>query len=254
VEEERSPPALERGGAPVTMMTEENAITRKVPEAEMIATMASTPSQRRRLPSPRILLSGGVVAVAVVGVAIALAVKARRPAPPTPGGATAAPVASPQESPQARPAASAASTAASGPRSRAAADTIRLGITAEPMETALSLDGNVLAGHRLNLEVPKDRGIHVVSASAPGYVPFNQQVSFSSDVVLKISLHRARPPSVRQGARARPSQVGSSPMSNVRPTAESPGPGPRLEPGMNLEGPSMRRNAKPIDERNPYKP
>jgi len=31
-------------------------------------------------------------------------------------------------------------------------------------------------------------------------------------------------------------------------------PRPGLEPGMNMDGPSIRHNAKPIDERNPYKP
>lgn len=116
----------------------------------------------------------------------------------------------------------------------------------------MSLDGNVLAGHRLNLEVPKDRGIHVVSASAPGYIPFNQQVSFSSDVVLNISLHRSHTPPVRQVARPRPSQRESRPEGNVGPATAQPHRG--IEPGMNLDGPSVRPNPKPIDERNPYKP
>ena len=138
------------------------------------------------------------------------------------------------------------------PRSKPVPEIIRLVVTADPMETELSLDGNVLAGHRLNLEVPKDRGIHVVSASAPGYIPFNQQVSFSSDVALKISLHRGHPAPVHQTARSRSSQIESSAKSAVRPAVVPTGPG--LVPGMNLDGPAMRPNAKPIDERNPYKP
>jgi hypothetical protein len=72
-------------------------------------------------------------------------------------------------------------------------------------------------------------------------------------VALKISLHRAHtPPVLHQGARSRPSQIPSSPKSAARPTTVPPGPG--LAPGMNLDGPSIRPNAKPIDERNPYKP
>jgi hypothetical protein len=143
-------------------------------------------------------------------------------------------------------------TAAPSPRIKAERESIHLEITAEPIEAELGLDGNVLASHRLSLEVPGDRGIHVVSASAPGYLPFNQQVRFSGDVVLKISLHRAHTLPVHQAARPRPSQIESSPKINVRPAAVSPGPG--LAPGMNLEGPAPRPNAKPIDERNPYKP
>jgi hypothetical protein len=131
-------------------------------------------------------------------------------------------------------------------------EVIRVQIAAEPKEAELSLDGNVLAGHRLNLGVPKDRGIHVISASASGYIPFNQQVSFSSDVVLTINLRRDHTLPFRQAARSRAAQVESRPKSDIAPVAGRPGP--RIEPGMHLEGPSVRPNAKAIDERNPYKP
>jgi len=251
---DESPPAEdEQSGAPVIMISEQDAITRKVPESEMIAAHDTFRDKPKRSPSSKILLPAAAVAALVMVVIIALAMKGKNTATPAPVNAIAAPVASPEESPQAQPSvAPAAPAVASSPRIKAVPEIIRLGVTAEPMETELSLDGNVLAGHRLNLEVPKDRGIHVVSASAPGYIPFNQQVSFSNDVVLKISLHRAHTPPVRQGARSRPSQLESSPKSNVRPATVSPGPG--VEPGMNLDGPSSRHNAKPIDERNPYKP
>ena len=251
---EECPPAEdEQSGAPVTMISEQDAITRKVPESDIIATMDNFPGMRKRFPSLKILLPAGTVAVVVMVVLVALAAKGMKAATPTPVNAIGALVPSPEESLQPRPpAVPAAPAATSSPRIKAVPEIIRLGITAEPMETELSLDGNVLAGHQLNLEVPKDRGIHVVSASARGYIPFNQQVSFSSDVVLKISLHRAHTPLVRQGARPRPYPIESGPKSNVRPTAAATSPGPA--PGMNLEGPSTRPNAKPIDERNPYKP
>jgi hypothetical protein len=184
----------------------------------------------------KILLSAVAVAVVAMVVTAALLMKGKRPSTPS--------------APPLAPAAD------SSPRTKAVPEVIRLEISAEPMEAELSLDGNVLAGHWLNLEVPKDRGIHVVSASAPGYVPFNQQVSFSSDVVLNISLRRTHANPVRQVARSRPSQHESkprnNPKSNVRPAAVPQSTG--LEPGMNLDGPSMRPHGKPIDERNPYKP
>jgi hypothetical protein len=251
---EENPPAEdERSGAPVAMIGEQDAITRKVPESEMIASQDTFRDEPKRSPGLKIvLLASGVVALVIVLV-VALAMKGRNATKPAPVNTIAAPALSPVELPQPQPAAALPTPiAAASPRTKPVPEVIRLGITAEPMETVLSLDGNVLAGHRLNLEVPRDRGIHVVSASAPGYVPFNQQVSFSSDVVLKISLHRAHTPPVRQWSRARPTPIESSPKINVRPTAVSPRPG--LEPGMNLDGPSMRPNAKPIDERNPYKP
>jgi hypothetical protein len=246
-----SPPAEdEQSGAPVAMIGEQDAITRKVPESEMIASQDTFRDQPKRSHSLKILLPAGGIAVVVMVLVIALAMKGKSTTTAEPANVFAAPVPSPTELPQA--ATPTVPAATPSPRIKAAPEIIRLGITAEPMEAELSLDGNVLAGHRLNLEVPKDRGIHVVSAAAPGYVPFNQQVSFSSDVVLKISLHRAHTPPVRQWARARPSQIESSPKGNVRPAAVSPRPG--LEPGMNLDAPFTRHNAKPIDERNPYKP
>ena len=254
VEDERSPPAeAAQSGAPVAMMKDQDAITRKVPDAEIIASMDTFRDKPKRSSSLRIVVPAGAVAVVVIGVVVAWATKGKSAPTPEPVSAIAAPIPSPKESPQPQPsAAPAAPAVASSPRIKAAPETIRLGVTAEPKETELSLDGNVVAGHRLNLEVPKDRGIHVVSASAPGYIPFNQQVSFSSDVVLQISLHRAHTPPARQVAKQRPPQVEPSPKSNVRPAPVTSGPG--LAPGMNLEGPSVRPNAKPIDERNPYKP
>jgi hypothetical protein len=148
------------------------------------------------------------------------------------------------------------------PSVTAAPEVIRLQISAEPVEAELGLDGNVLAGHRLNLEVPKDRGIHVVSASAPGYFPFNQQVSFSDDIVLRINLRRAHGSAGRPGSHQRPTRVEAKPQTGSRPEPSPPhveskpqskSPS-RLEPGMDLDAPVRRHGGKSIDERNPYKP
>ena len=251
---EEMPPAQdEQSGTPVAMMSEQDAVTRKVPESEIIASQDTFRDKSKRSLSLKILLPAAAAAIVVIVVVTALAMKGKSTTSLAPARATNAPAPSLQETPEPQPSAPfAAPAAAPSPRTKPVAEVIRLVVTAEPMEAELSMDGNVLAGHRLNLEVPKDRGIHVVSASAPGYIPFNQQVTFSSDVILKISLHRSHTPSVRPGAKPRPAKFDSSPKNNVRPAAVSPGPG--LAPGMNLEGPSVRPNAKPIDERNPYKP
>jgi hypothetical protein len=253
-EEEQSLTAEEKqSGTPIAMMGEQDAVTRKVPDSEIIASMDTFRDEPKRPLRLKFLLPAGAVTAAVIAVGIAFMMKGRTTTTPLSASTIGAQAPTPEETPQAQASAAPAMPAiARSPRLKAATEVIRLEVAAEPMETELSLDGNVVAGHRLNLEVPKDRGIHVVSASAPGYIPFNQQVSFSNDVVLRISLHRAHTPPVRQVARLRPSKIESSPKSTFRPAAVPAGSG--LAPGMNLVGPSMRPNAKPIDERNPYKP
>jgi hypothetical protein len=150
-----------------------------------------------------------------------------------------------------------------------APEVIRLQITAAPVQAELALDGNVLAGHHLNLEVPKDRGIHVVSASAPGYLPFNQQVIYSSDIVLHINLRRMQGASGRQASRqsASPGRAVAPAANKTLPAApppmeikpqnsgkSHPSSAPHLEPGMDLDTPAPRRGPKSLDERNPYRP
>ena len=253
---EESFPAGNDGGAnPVTMMAEHDAITRRVPDSASIAARESLPEKPKRLPRWKTLLPTAAVAVGSVGIVVLGALATResgRPAP-APASTTSTLVRGAKESSQLQPSVAPPAPAAVSPSERPPVrETIRIEITAEPKEAELSLDGNVLAGHRLSLEVPRDRGIHVVSASAARYIPFNQQVSFSSDVVLSISLHRAQTPPARQAARPRSFQRESRAQSSARSAAVQSHSG--VEPGMNLNDPSMRRHAKPIDERNPYEP
>jgi hypothetical protein len=240
--------APDEEASPVVQISDEEAITRKVPESAIMTSLEAFPSKPNRAPRWQRFVPGGVVAVVVIGVVVALATSGKRSAPPAPvpKSSAHAPQSEGPSVPQRLPATMPPSPINADP------EVIRVQIAAEPKEAELSLDGNVLAGHRLNLGVPKDRGIHVVSASASGYIPFNQQVSFSSDVVLTINLRRDHTLPFRQAARSRAAPVESRPKSDVVPVAARPAP--RIEPGMNLEGPSIRPNAKAIDERNPYKP
>jgi hypothetical protein len=265
--EERPPAQDGKSGTPVTVVSDQDAITRRVPESAMTATLDRSADQKKeqkneqkneqkkeqknRFPL-KLVLAGGAVTVVVAAGVIGLAMRKKDAVTPSSPSTVSTPVAGPVETPRPQPAPVAVLPAAAPAQRVQATGVIRLEIVAEPKETELSVDGNVMAGYRLNLDVPKDPGIHVVSASAPGYIPFNQQVSFSSDVVLKISLHRAHMPAVRQAARPRPPQSDPGPKSAIRPAAASPGSA--LAPGMNLDGPTPRPNVKPIDERNPYKP
>ena len=249
--EENLPADDDRNAAPLEIMTENDAITRKVPESDVIAAAEDNLVKARSLPNLRILLPAVAVAIVVVVAIVVFATVGKSKSTGAPLGTTAASSSAPR--PQVQPPATQAAPVLPSPsQATAATETIRLEITAAPAEAELSLDGNVLAGHRLRLEVPKDRGIHVLSASAPGYVPFNQQVSFSNDVVLTVSLRRGHTPAPHQAAKPRASQIEARPKSMVHPAAMQPGR--VLEPGMNLEGPSPRPISKPIDERNPYKP
>lgn len=254
--EEAPPVDEEQEATPVRVIAEHEAITRRVEAAATIAAhdVALDVAPKRRLPSWQSLLPAGAAAGVLVAVAVGLLSKEKpKPAaaPPSLGPTVTRPSKATEAAPVAAPTPSAPVAPAAA---KLPSETIKLVVTAEPVEAELSLDGNMLAGHRLNLEVPKDRGIHVVSASAPGYLPFNQQVSFSSDVVLTISLRRSRAPAP---ARAVARQARSVPEARVKPPLSRPPAAearPALEPGMNLESPTTRGNAKPIDERNPYAP
>ncbi len=251
---EESPADTDRGGKPTAQITEAEAITRRVPNSALIAAQDGQPDKPKPLLHRKHLLSiAGAGVLALTAVIVFAVTRTKAPA-------KAGLVASPSEAahssaPPPAPAAVPAPVPIAGPAPQATAipEVIRLEITAEPKETELSLDGNVLAGHRLNLQVPKDRSIHVVSASAPGYLPFNQQVSFAGDVVLKINLRRGHSAVARQAPRARAPQSESSRASaEVRAPAPSQA-APRVEPGMSLEGPVRAPTVKAIDERNPYR-
>lgn len=226
---------------PVRSTPEHEAITRRVP---VVPQVAPAWLKQRRSRWGFIFVGAAVLSLA----AVVLTRSTNKPAP-VPVARTAASASSAGEKPQVSPVRVSQPPSESS-QAKAAPEVIRLQITAEPMDAELSLDGNVLAGHRLNLEVPRDRGIHVVSASAPGHFPFNQQVSFSEDVVLHINLRRVHGPGMRQTSHQHPSHAEVKPEGSRPPPIQQV---PRLEPGMDLVGPPARNSAKPIDERNPYR-
>jgi hypothetical protein len=250
-------------GTPVRAMAEHEAVTRRVEASAMIAAQETRLDEPKRQSSNwQRLLPAAAVGLVLLALAVGLSSKGKGSSAKSASAPALTPASPPAASrpalPLEKPAApqvgnSLAAPAASPSPAKAASETIRLQITAEPVATELSLDGNVMAGHRLNLEVPKARGIHVVSASAPGYVPFNQQVSFSSDVVLSISLRCRHTPVVARQP-SRPQRAVFEPKSKGSARAVTVEPGQALEPGMTLENPRPRSNAKAIDERNPYAP
>jgi hypothetical protein len=247
-------------GTPVRAMAEHEAVTRRVEAAATIAAHETRLEEPKRQSSNwQRLLPAAAVGLVLLALVVGLSSKGKGSFTKSASASASAPAspaaASRPALPLEKPAAPQLGNPLAAPPSpiKVASETIRLQITAEPVAAELSLDGNVMAGHRLNLEVPKERGIHVVSASAPGYLPFNQQVSFSSDVVLSISLRRSHSPVVARQP-SRPQRAVFEPKSKGSARAAVVEPGQAVEPGMTLENPRPRSNAKAIDERNPYAP
>jgi eukaryotic-like serine/threonine-protein kinase len=126
-------------------------------------------------------------------------------------------------------------------------DTIHLDIRVAPSEAELTLDDKPVDGNQLRAEVPKDWNIHVIRASAPGFIPFSQSVSFASDVHLDAELRRL--PSPRRGTKSRPPQIGGKSSGNL---IARPQPRETDQPGMNLDRPPLGWTTRQIDGRNPY--
>jgi hypothetical protein len=252
IEIDAIPPDGNEAGAPVAVIAEHDAITRKVSTLPAAALDPDPAPPKKQWTNWRTIIPGATVGAMVVAFTVAMLTGTNkppvdRPAPghPAPGHPAPAPVAPPVTQP--------APTAAAAPPAKPAPTVIRVAIDADPAEAELSLDGNVLSKHRLRLEVPRDRGVHVVSASAPGYLPFNQHVSFSNDVVLTIRLRRTEVAPVHVSAKPRPSHSEARRRAETRP-APAPTTSPRPEPGMRLDAPPPRPSSMPIDEKNPYKP
>jgi len=129
-------------------------------------------------------------------------------------------------------------------------ETVAIDIKVKPSKATLTLDENPVAGNPVQATVPKDRLIHVVRASATGFVPFSEIVSFASDVHLNIELHRSRA-QIRAGAKAHPRQAHARPKSSLNSWSQSE---QLTEPGMNLGRPTKHRTSKRLDEGDPFTP
>ena len=136
--------------------------------------------------------------------------------------------------------------------------TIKIRVRVEPKQVALTLDDHAIGGNQLQAVVPKDGTMHVVQATAPGFVPLNRIVSFTSDINLDIQLRRAldiQPRRARSAVhvptKSHSAAVEAKPGSESKPRPE---PSRVEEPGANLERPASRRASKQIDERDPYAP
>jgi hypothetical protein len=114
-------------------------------------------------------------------------------------------------------------------------------ITVQEADARLLLDGKMAEGNQIKLDVPKDDRLHLVEASAPGFLPFKRSVSFSQDVFLTISLQKPRGP----GSSASKKDVTAGVKLEGKHADDQ---------GMSSRSSAARRPASKIDEDDPYAP
>jgi eukaryotic-like serine/threonine-protein kinase len=201
-----------------------------------IAESSIRPRKARRL--------GGIVAglAAAVGVVLALS---RAFAPPAPAAQAASGA---QVAPAARsaPAIPVAPAVASAP-------VVHVSVVAYPKHAQLSLDGHRV-DNPFTQELAARNSPHRLEASADGYQPSSQVVSFERDVKLVLELEKSARPRTTRGAVARPASAqvpqradaASTPVAN-QPTRRPDSP---PLPGQDLGGPA--RTPRSIDEKDLY--
>jgi hypothetical protein len=125
--------------------------------------------------------------------------------------------------------------------------TVQLFIQVRPSIAVVTLDGARIAATPFQADVQRDKGVHMLHASAPGYLPLEQVITYSNDTHLEIALRPAggkasRGPeegrSATENRNSRPAEPATEPKKSVEPEAEV-----------------KHRSATPprgIDEKNPY--
>jgi len=133
-------------------------------------------------------------------------------------------------------------------------------ITVQPADAVLSVDKHVAGGNLVKMDISPSHTLHVVHASASGYVAFKKTISYAKDVFLDIKLEKTQP-LVRAVARDRPSPpFEAEPRGNeakaIAPVRPSVAPAsPDVEDfGMDLKRPNTNRPTKKMDETDPYSP
>jgi serine/threonine-protein kinase len=156
----------------------------------------------------------GLVGVAL-GVTIAAAMSSGHADPPrSPSEVRATPL----------PAAAAAAPAP---------DAVDFSVRVSPANASISVDGTPLSGNPFHGKVPRDGLVHHVSASADGFDPKVEDVSFGADLSVDLSLDRHAAPVVHWYVPTAPAHTGkhgaTGPAAS-NPVAEAPPPPPPAAP------------------------
>ncbi|HEX7507398.1 MAG TPA: hypothetical protein VF550_11545, partial [Polyangia bacterium] len=123
-------------------------------------------------------------------------------------------------------------------------------ISVKAQDARLVLDGQVVTGNRLNLEVPMDHNSHVLEVSAPGFAPLKRTVTFARDFYLGIELQRM-PPGKRFALGSRSRRATATHTNRVKAKA-AVRPRDSLTAATSTVAPN--RPETEIDKPNPYSP
>jgi hypothetical protein len=126
----------------------------------------------------------------------------------------------------------------------------RIEISVNAEDASLALDGLVVVGNRLNINVPVDHSPHVLEVSAPGFAPLKRTVSFARDFYLGIELQRV-PPAARI-AHGSPSRKAAATHSNRVKAKRAIRPWNGLTGATSTVAP--KRPDMEIDRNDPYSP
>jgi serine/threonine protein kinase len=199
-------------------------------------------------PSPSRLRGPLVIGGAIVALgALSMLFMRSKESAPSNGANVASDGRAVAETPSA--AAEPAGARAEDPAKKGEPATVQIFIQVRPSAAIVMIDGVRLGSNPFQAEMKSDKKTHVLHASAPGYLPLEQIITYSSDTHLEIAL--------RPGGGGRPSRGHDEPRSMNEPSgarpAETASEPKRPEP----EGEAKRpRSATPpprgIDEKDPY--
>jgi len=133
------------------------------------------------------------------------------------------------------------------PAKKSESTTVQLFIQVRPSSAIVTLDGARLASNPFQAEVRSEKSTHQLHASAPGYLPVEQIISYSNDTHLEIALR----PAGGRVARGQDEGRSAAENRNARPAEPATEPKKSAEP----EAETKHRSATPprgIDEKNPY--
>jgi serine/threonine-protein kinase len=127
--------------------------------------------------------------------------------------------------------------------------TVQIFIQVRPSSATVMIDGVRLGSNPFQAEVKSEKKTHVLHASAPGYLPLEQMITYSSDTHLEIALRPAgggRParghdePRSMNDTPSRPAETASEPRKASEPEGEAKRPRSATPP------------PRGIDEKDPY--
>jgi hypothetical protein len=163
--------------------------------------------------------------------------------------------------PAAVPSGGNATGAAEDANKRVETATVQLSIHVKPASATVTLDGARLVSNPFQADVNADKRAHVLRASAPGYQPVEQVITFGNDSRIDIVL-KPMPGAAGKAARAAEAASQRSTLDNWKPTGgeitrATPEPAPSearpREPDVELKR-SPATPPRTIDEKDPYSP